>query len=143
MSEPSEDLREIGELLLTQDNRATSEPIYLVQQKRRIYAIEDHAADGFLWSHCGETVSSDLGEILEKGYKAGGEIPDDYHRTGYIEIWEYVMPFFTEVGAEAYLAANRHNLRSPEVYVASGYRNPEWIALREFLRGLAAQETQA
>ena len=44
-----------------------------------------------------------------------------------------VQPFFTNVAAEEYIVGERHHLDSPQVYVASGYRNEEWQAVRAVL----------
>lgn len=47
-----------------------------------------------------------------------------------------VQPCFTEAGAGQYIWIDGHNLLKPEIYVASGYRNQEWIDVREFLKQL-------
>jgi hypothetical protein len=52
------------------------------------------------------------------------------------EIWSTVQPFFSEKSANNYIKANRHNLISPFVYVASAYGNWEWQAVREYLMKL-------
>ena len=57
------------------------------------------------------------------------------------ETWVDVQPFFTEQGAEDYLAINRHNLRLPRIYVKSAYRNVEWQYVRdELIPTMAALE---
>lgn len=50
----------------------------------------------------------------------------------------FVTACFTRKGAEAYIAANGHNLREPFIYVASLFRNREMIGLRAAI--LAAKE---
>ena len=52
--------------------------------------------------------------------------------------WRYVQPFFTEVGADRYIAQNGHNHQGKlRVYASSAFRNWEWQALREYLLTLA------
>lgn len=91
-------LAEIGRLLRTQDNRITSHPMFLVQERR---------------------------EILPDG------------RSDAVALWEFSDACFTEASAEAIIARHGHNLDSPRVYVASGFRNPEWQLIREFLLALS------
>ncbi len=43
---------------------------------------------------------------------------------------------FTEQGCKDYLAANGHNLRLPFIYVKSGFRNAEYIGIRNWLAGI-------
>ena len=50
-----------------------------------------------------------------------------------------VEVFFTNTSAEAYIEQNRHNLENPYIYIASGWRNREWIMMRECLMGLARE----
>ena len=54
--------------------------------------------------------------------------------------WVFATACFTEQGCKDYLAANGHNLKSPRVYVYSGYRNAEWIALRAALKARPSDE---
>ena len=45
----------------------------------------------------------------------------------------WVTVFFSNIGAERYIEDNRHNLQNPHVYVASGYDNDEWQAVRSMI----------
>jgi hypothetical protein len=124
----------IGRRLLEQDNLATAHPIFLVQQKRRILGLDPAYADDdqITWiDPDGELDAAEAAKI-ERRWAATGKEPDGLTRTGVIVEWEYVTACLTRVGAEDYIARERHNLAEPRVYVASGYRNAEWIALREF-----------
>ena len=66
----------------------------------------------------------DGNEVLQQGH----------HRTGYIDIMEFVTACFTEKGCAEFIRVNGHNLTDPDIYAYSGYRNQEWIDLRKFLR---------
>jgi len=54
---------------------------------------------------------------------------------------EVVTVCFTNIAAEAYIERNGCDLTSPHVYVESGHRNPEWIAVRNWLLSLYDTET--
>lgn len=110
---------DIGRELLAQDNRATSHPIFMVQVVKRICGMDRDYAESFEW------VDSE-GNHSEQNKRGSKKV---YYR----DIWTNVQPFFTERAARDYMNRNRHNLRQdgePRIYVESGHRNEEWIALR-------------
>jgi len=84
------ELARLGELIRTQDNQITAEPVFEVQDRPT------------RWQYCVKAAC------------------------------------FTEDGAQRVIAAQRHNLNDPRVYVASGRLNPEWVFLRRFLAGVKA-----
>lgn len=49
--------------------------------------------------------------------------------------WENKQPFFTYSAARRYIENESHNLSEPQIYVASGYANEEWQAVRAVLLG--------
>ncbi len=49
--------------------------------------------------------------------------------------WEFVTACLTENGAQDFINCNGHNLHSPRIYGWSGYRNREWINLRNYFLG--------
>ena len=137
-------LRELGKELLTQDNRATKDPVFLVQQRRRIYGLDSEYAEKFTW--VGEDdykeADPDTAARLEREFSEA-DYPDEsfegYIRVGYQDIWETETVFFTLKGAEEYMKNQRHNLKHPRIYVESAHRNPEWKMLRKFFMNLAEQ----
>jgi hypothetical protein len=131
-------LQRIGELIRTQDNRATSDPLFLVQQKKRIYGMDSNYCDDYEWlrkHNENEYIEADrieragLDELQEQGEDLNG-----WEKIYYLEIWEFMTICFTEQAAIDYIAANAHNLKEPRIYVASAYRNREMILIREFLK---------
>lgn len=61
------------------------------------------------------------------------------HRNDARRPWEFVTACLTDEGARAYMNANGHNLRKfSRIFVHSGYRNNEWIGLRNYLLSLPA-----
>lgn len=132
-------LAAIGERIRTQDSRITKNPIFVVQQKRRYFGIDD--ADQIAWMDDEwDQVDEARAAELEEAFDLDGKKPTGFTRVGYQDRWEYVMPFFTETGAQRYLEENAHNLKEPRIYVESGYRNREWEAIRLFLASLPAPE---
>ena len=49
--------------------------------------------------------------------------------------WKFVTVFFTNDAAEKFIDDNYHNYNNLRVYIASGWGNPEWQAVRALLRG--------
>ncbi len=129
-------LSSLARQLRTQDNLATSIPIFVVQQQRRTYGIDTAWSDHVCWLHSDELdeVEPGLASSLEAGWHDGAGEPRGFFRTGYRDDWEFVTACFTWRGCEDYILANGHNLRSPRIYVESGYRNREWEELREFFQ---------
>jgi len=127
----------IGEKLRVQDNRATSHPIFVVQQRLRIYGFDPTYGDRIAWLDDEKEVKGSLALSLEAGYEKNHHEPDGYTRTAYRDEYEFVTACLTEAAADAFIEANRHNLCDPRVYAASGYRNSEWIAVRKFFLSLA------
>ena len=58
------------------------------------------------------------------------------------DIWRIVDVCFTQKGAEAVIAKYGYEMVNPRIYVASGYRNPEWQAMREMPAKLVAAEAR-
>lgn len=133
-------IEEISEQIKTQDNLATSLPIFIVQEKRRIYGLNTGYSDDIVWIYDGDEIT-DENELnfINTIYKEKGENCEEleiYTRTAYIDIWEFVTACFTRKGCEDYIEINRYNLKEPRIYVESGYRNREWEDVRNHLLGL-------
>jgi hypothetical protein len=128
-------LRALGKLLREQDNRMTHNPIFIVQQKRRIEGYEN--ASEYTWFDGENNVVTDADKIEElDDFESMGLDLEGYYKVGYYEYWEFVTACFTEEGCKDYLRQNRHNLGETRVYTASGYRNDEWETIRQFLMSL-------
>jgi len=113
-----EELKRLVDELLTQDNLATANPLYCVQQKRRIEGIDSDYDPEFAWwtedFDGGPYSDGDVrAEILE-------EKPDD------TSFWEFVCAHLTMKAAEKYIELNQHNLHESRVYVTSQYRCHEF-----------------
>lgn len=130
---------EIAARLRTQDNRATHLPIFVVEQKRRVYGFDTGYADDadIAWiDPDGEPGDADEVAEIEAKYQDTGEEPEGWTRTAFQDRWEFVTACFTEQGCKDFLAVNKHNLTEPRIYVYSGYRNREWEEVRDHLLGV-------
>ena len=132
----NEQLTQIANQLNTQNNHATSHPIFLVQQRHRIYGMDPEYTNDYEWS---DTEDREAGEPdnftiedLDRSYEVGGYI-GTYEKVYYKDIWMFVQCFFTEEAAIQYIQANKHNLIAPRIYVESAYRNYEWQDIRTHL----------
>lgn len=132
-------LYQIGELIRTQDNRATDSPIFVVQQKKRIWGIDSDYSSDFAWTNAdADNAVADDSEaaILDQLEDEGKEVPDGWCRVGFIDQWEFVTACFTEQGCKDFIKVNGHNLTETRIYAAGSYRNEEFRAVREFLKSI-------
>jgi len=133
-------LRKIGNLIMTQDNRITDQPMFIVQQRRRMYGLDTGYCENFIWL-CSEDeyneASVEEADALEAEYQDTGRAKDGWQRTGYIDQWEFVTACFTEQGCIDYLKLDGHNLNEPRIYAEGSYRNEEFRAVRNSLIALA------
>lgn len=136
--------------LHTQDNRITESPVFVVQQKCRIYGLEE--SDTYIWiDECGEEVDDRMAVALDCADQDNQDTVldpdnlecqldmDNYRKSYYRDDHVFVQPFFTEHGAQEYIRINSHNLREPRICVESGWRNEEWRMVREHLMGLKGE----
>ena len=137
-----QELREMGKLILTEDNRATAHPIFVVRQYRRIHGMDpNYGEDNYEWVHTQDhefSLPSD-GALEEYLDSEDGDITE-FEKVYYLDIEVNVQPFFTEKAAQRYINSNKHNLTKPYIYVECAYRNYEWQLIREFLMGLEKQD---
>ncbi len=127
-------LRVLGERIRTQDNLATTVPIFAVQQRIRDYGSDDNG-DGYEWRNADgdwEKASPRKARELDALAEDAEETPG-WVRSYYRDRWEFVTACLTRVGCEDYIRLNGHNLCDPRVYVYSGFRNEEWKSLRAAL----------
>lgn len=135
----AEQIAEIAKRLATQDNRATDCPIFIVQEKRRVYGMDPEYADddAIAWLDCEndyDQADPEEHARLEALFDEGEDIPGKWTRTAYQDTWEYVTACFTEAGCAEYIRRNKHNHRGElRIYAASSYRNDEFRAVRDLL----------
>ena len=134
----------LGELVTTQNNLATSHPLFVVFQKRRIYGMDPQYAEPIVWYHSdgGEADEKEAAE-LEAAYQESFTEPEMWHRTGYVDVDVFCTACFTRKGCEDYLAVNGHNLNKPFIYVETLRRNEEMIGIRELLIGAFRARAEA
>lgn len=130
-------LDNLGHQLRSQDNCYTSFPIYEVQEHRLIAGIDPDYTEKIGWFHSdsGSLADDEEAALLEAGYDETGEVPQDWHRTGYDHRWEQIATFMTRDAAEDFIKRQKHNHSELRVYVNSAYRNPEMRELRRLLAG--------
>lgn len=125
------ELAEIGERLRTQDNRGTNNPMFCVQGRRRVFGLDPKWCDDPVW------IDTEDGARQVDPPEDEENPPEFYEKTGYFDYWETLAVCFTEKGCEDHLALNGHNYRHFEevrIYAESFHRNPEMVAVLEFLK---------
>lgn len=138
----------LSQQLHTQDNRCTSHPIFQVRDVKQVPCLPENADDTHWWDADGYLV---LDEELIKTLEEEGQwdsfesvlLEDEdgvhsarYTRTHTKTLRQVVEVFMTNEAAEFWVAQNEHRHNALEIYVASGFRNPEWQAIRDFLISL-------
>jgi hypothetical protein len=144
-------LKQMAENLRSQDNACTANPIFVVQQRRRVYGFDPGYSNNVVYMHdegfevSEEERQEEYGEALAEADE-DEDFPDfedwceeNYTLTAYQDFWDNVQPFFTRAGAEEYVRINGHNLKDPRVYVDSAFRNAEWQAVRELLMSMVKE----
>ncbi|NJO50846.1 MAG: hypothetical protein HC840_16915 [Leptolyngbyaceae cyanobacterium RM2_2_4] len=140
-------LDKLKQIYATQDNRCTAYPIYVTVQELVFVCV---AQDGYGSSGDTEEIyeykhpkndegttfksKSDVREYLKEYHELDGEeledAMEDTEELLCIYKYEDVEVFLTIEGAEEYIKADRHNLRSPRTYVKHfSRRNFEMRAL--------------
>ncbi|WBN37464.1 hypothetical protein [Klebsiella pneumoniae] len=137
MKLPAE-LYTIGELIRTQDNRITDQPMFVVFQKREIIGSDEHSPSRICWVWGGEEVSELRAKRLEALYQDGRDTRG-YNRYAMQEVDEFVTACFTEHGCKDYLRQNGHNLRLPYIYACGSFRNNEYQLVRNWLAGIKVE----
>lgn len=79
--EQYEFLKEAKELLKTQDNRCTRDPIYCIMEKKRIYGYEPDYASDFIWVWDDEEIADNTNNIFQ-------QILDYYDEETILDLWE-------------------------------------------------------
>ena len=132
-------LKEIGRLIRTQDNRITDAPIFIVQQKRRIWGMDSEYSDDYIWmeNDSGDHAEADTEKAEElEALDDACEYTPGWEKYYYQDSWEFVTACFTESGCQDFINRNGHNLHSPRIYAEGSYRNEEWRTIRDYLISL-------
>ncbi|HFT0585305.1 TPA: ead/Ea22-like family protein [Klebsiella aerogenes] len=132
------ELYTIGELIRTQDNRITDQPMFVVFQKREIIGSDEHSPSRICWVWDGEEVSELRAKRLEALYQDGRDTRG-YDRYAMQEVDDFVTACFTEHGCKDYLRQNGHNLRLPYIYACGSFRNNEYQLVRNWLAGIKVE----
>lgn len=129
-------LAEIGNQLLTQDNRITDQPIFVVEKSVMVVTNPDYGYDKEEWVNtesgdyetASETKSRRL-NALEDGCRETG----DWEKIYLKETWQFVTACFTEQGCKDFLEINGHNIGKNRIYAYGSFRNHEYQAVRNYL----------
>lgn len=131
-----DELLKIGELIRTQDNRVTEQPLFAVMQKREYVGHEDYSAGGhdrIVWvDEYGGEADERTSRRLESLNRACRDTRG-WERLKMFEVDEFVTACFTEQGCKDHIAINGHNLNKPFVYAFGSFRNAEYRAIRDWL----------
>lgn len=138
--------------LRSQDNYGTSHPIFQVQQEFRILCDAEVADDSY-WEQVRSAndptvpmtpaLEATLDHMEQDSSSYWSEdciyhLNTLFRRAYFQNECKVIAQFFTNTAAEEWIARNRHNYPngSLNIYVDSGWKNPEWQLVRDFLMTL-------
>ena len=131
-----EELISIGNSIVTQDNRITDSPIFIVQKLIMDFGYDSDYADDYHWveTESGEHITasdhqSKKLDLLEDSGRDTGK----WIKVFYKERWEFVTACFTEQGCKDYLKINGHNVGQTRIYADGSFRNQEFRNVRDYL----------
>lgn len=133
------DLMAIGDLIRTQDNRITDQPLFVVQEKVRDAGYDSAYASDYVWVD----FDRDHREADERTAKRLDALDDDGRHFGawekvyYVDRWEFVTACFTEQGCKDFIKRDGHNHSELRIYAYGSYRNQEFRTVRDFLKQLS------
>jgi hypothetical protein len=156
--EDYEFLKECKNLLNTQDNRATANPIYCIQDVEKVYYVDGNE-DGCIWVDKSEPENyfHSIEEIKERYESGCGEIDfdcedednvtvnidgmiDRFEKIGYVNqkvIKEGATFSFFEKDAKDHLKGNHYHYTGKAItYACSSWRSPLMNRLRKLLMEL-------
>jgi hypothetical protein len=121
--------------MISQDNLATSHPLYCVFEKERIFGIDPAYGEKFVWLHH-DDLDSPIDENEVDFDAAGKPINESIEKYYFVERDRFVNAHFTMKAAKDFITANKHNHPTAFVFVISLYGCHEMIALQEWIKGL-------
>lgn len=131
---------EIGDNLLTQDNRFTDQPIFVVQEASELCVDPEiggpgDEADRIVWvDDEGNEADGRRLKALEARYERDYTTEwKGWSRRVVGVIYKTEQPFFTEAAAKQYLKINGHNIKRPRIYATGSFRNAEFQLIRSLL----------
>lgn len=138
-------LKDLQHELKIQDSRATSDPVFCVQQLTHEPRPEDYGHDGTYFLECvtGDysrynTLIEAYRSLLEMGYSKN-DIRGNVEEIGYTEEWTTVQSCLTEQGAQWFINRKQHDYGVLRIYAESLYWNYEMKTLRNLLLNLTLE----
>jgi len=141
-------LKKIGQLIRTQDNRSTDQPMFIVQENVKVWRVHPEDAEGHIWfdSDDSEQVCDEMAAKFDAWEEEGATWriePSAFEKIYFRTRWEFVTACFTEQGCKDYMACNKHNHAGElRIYGWHSFRNAEFRRVRTFLMGLEDPGTE-
>jgi hypothetical protein len=131
------ELESIGELINSQDNRCTDQPMFAVMEKRGMITLDTHDHDRIEWyDPVNVSTADDRTAARLEALHDGGRDVKHWERYAIKDVDVFVTACFTEQGCKDFLARDGHNHRQPFIYAFGSYRNGEYQSVRNWLKSL-------
>jgi len=135
-------LQETGKEMITQDNRATSRPLFVVQVDVKRYTEEQ---DAEFKERKEEPDELNLCEACLVLHGEEKELPEDCEDCHWNAFHHFNIEkefdlragvFFTAAACDAHIAANSYHYSNPRSFAISVWRNPEMEAVMDYLKSI-------
>jgi len=144
----AEDLKPIGKLIITQDNRITDQPIFIVQERKRDYGYDSEYCGDYVWVLREDTtIEADTkthDQLEDAADDWDGEAKDSdgdiWFKCYYQDRWQFVTACFTEKACQDFINMNSHHHLETRIYAYGSYRNYEWQKVRKALIAIGEQQ---
>jgi len=131
------ELESIGELINSQDNRCTDQPMFAVMEKRGMITLDTHDHDRIEWyDPVNISTADDRTAARLEALHDGGRDVKHWERYAIKDVDVFVTACFTEQGCKDFLAIDGHNHREPFIYAFGSFRNGEYQSVRNWLKSL-------
>ncbi|MEE9312195.1 MAG: hypothetical protein V3V10_07245 [Planctomycetota bacterium] len=123
------DLSAISNLLRTQDNRHTQDPLFCLQVKKRDVGYPSDWGNDTVWVYDYPDEHDDQ--------ETEPEDTENWTEYGYVDRWSTVMVSFTEQACKDFVESNGHHVHGESrIFAETLWRCDEMIAIRKFIMEL-------
>jgi hypothetical protein len=143
------EIEDISNLIATQNNRCTDQPMFIVQERIRDYGYDHNYADEYVWLNAKEE-HREATHVERAGLDSLDEsdryTPPEWEKVYYKDRWQFVTACFTESGCKEYIVMDGHNhggAGNLRIYTCSSHRNHEFQTVRNFLLSFSNKDKES
>lgn len=149
MNNQYQQIVDMGNEMITQNNRGTQYPMFVIQTQRERVGVEDYEEiDHYEYKICDKHDDFDEydGETTAHENEVNDEIKDCYKceklpiHVYYEDTTHMTGVFFTEKAAQQHIDENHYHYMKPRIYGIGSWRNPEMITVQQQIISTTGKE---